>query len=218
MVLCVAGYYKIYIYLQYKQQCKRKYSFKKSSLQFVTKAKKQRLKDKANRKQEEITSEKIENRKQNKVQESENRKTKAMKTKNNVKKAILRSAAVVVSFVLISFTVSAQDFWKRLIENSSFNDIAMAMVETPSETKLITAPTESLEAMYFEIEPEMSLEAWMTDYSKFDVSTFNYTEALDAELNVEEWMLDEDLFQLENAVDASLELEEWMTADKVWNI
>jgi hypothetical protein len=88
----------------------------------VTKTKKHRLKN-------EI---------ENKTSENKNRKTKAMKrvpgsrhefnrvplttknenemkTKNNVQKTILRSAAVIVSFVLISFTVSAQDFWKRLL-------------------------------------------------------------------------------------------------------
>jgi hypothetical protein len=58
-----------------------------------------------------------------------------MKTKNNVQKAVLRSAAVVVSFVLISFTVSAQTFWKRLLENTGFSDIAIAMA-APAELLL----------------------------------------------------------------------------------
>jgi hypothetical protein len=144
-----------------------------------------------------------------------------MKTKNNVKKAILRSAAVVVSFVLISFTVNAQDFWKRLIENSSFNDIAIAMVETTNETELASAPAESLEAMYFEneVEPEMELEAWMTDYSKFNVEFWNEIEIEpEPELGVEDWMMDENLFQSETEVEGSMELEAWMTSEKVWDI
>ena len=86
-----------------------------------------------------------------------------MKTKNNVQKAILRSIAVVVSFVLISFTVSAQDFWKKLLENSSFNEIALAMVET-SEGK---ADSESFSMPYYmgllenETEPALKVEDWM---------------------------------------------------------
>jgi len=142
-----------------------------------------------------------------------------MKTKNNVQKAILRSAAVVVSFVLISFTVSAQDFWKRLIENSSFNDIALAMVESPSETKPSTAPTESLEAMYFEneIEPEMTLETWMTDYTKFNVG-FQYQEAIETELKVEDWMTSDDLLEISSDTENPMELEAWMTSEKAWNI
>ena len=56
-----------------------------------------------------------------------------MKTRTNFQKAAIRSAAVVISFVLISITVSAQEFWKKLLINSSFNEIAIAMVETDAE-------------------------------------------------------------------------------------
>jgi hypothetical protein len=48
--------------------------------------------------------------------ETENKyflKAEAMKTRTNFRKAVVRSAAVVVSFILISFTVSAQEFWKN---------------------------------------------------------------------------------------------------------
>lgn len=148
-----------------------------------------------------------------------NRKTKAMKTRNNVQKTVLRWAAVVVSFVLISFTVSAQDFFIRLLENSSFNDIAIAMVDAPNEAELTNAPAESLEAMYLEneVEPEMELEAWMTDYSKFDVG-FQYEIEVESKLGIEDWMMDETLFQSETEEEGSLELEGWMTSEKVWNI
>jgi len=140
-----------------------------------------------------------------------------MKTKNNVQKAILRSAAVVVSFVLISFTVNAQDFWKRLLENSSFNDIAIAMVDTPAKTE---TTTESLKAMNFETEKESQLEveAWMTDYSNFDINLFQYEEETEAGLGFESWMLDENLFQDEEDGEEALELEAWMTSNKFWSI
>lgn len=58
-----------------------------------------------------------------------------MKTKNNVQKAILKSAAVIVSLVLISFTVNAQDFWKSLFENETISQIAMAMVDYETGNK-----------------------------------------------------------------------------------
>uniref|UniRef100_UPI0032173347 hypothetical protein n=1 Tax=uncultured Draconibacterium sp. TaxID=1573823 RepID=UPI0032173347 len=143
-----------------------------------------------------------------------------MKTKNNVQKAILRSAAVIVSFVLISFTVSAQTFWKRLLENSGFNDIAMAMVSAPDEAEIAEVPTESLKAIYFvdEVEPAMEIEDWMTDFSKFDIKVFQYEkEVEEVNLNLEPWMLDENLFQ-NNSEEGSLELESWMMSDKIWNI
>ena len=142
-----------------------------------------------------------------------------MKTKSNVQKAILRSAAVVVSFVLISFTVSGQDFWKRLIVNSSFNDIALAMVETTNETELPASPAESLKAMYYEneFEPGMELEIWMTDFYTFDVWSQFQVEA-DNEMGIEKWMIDEDLFQTEGELEEDIELEAWMTSDEVWSI
>ncbi|WP_346855880.1 hypothetical protein [uncultured Draconibacterium sp.] len=140
-----------------------------------------------------------------------------MKTKNNVQKAILRSAAVIVSFVLISFTVSAQNFWKRLLENSSFNDIAIAMVDAPAKTN---TTTESLKAINYntEIEPQLEVEAWMTDYSNFDVNLYSYEEETDAELGLESWMLNEDLFQADEEEEDALELEAWMTSSAVWSI
>ena len=60
-----------------------------------------------------------------------------MKTKNNVQKAILKSLAVIISSVLISFTVSAQGFWESILENNTFNEIALAMVESNSEMKSV---------------------------------------------------------------------------------
>lgn len=57
-----------------------------------------------------------------------------MKTKNKVQKAITKSLAVVISFVLISITANAHHFWKTVIENSSLNQIAMAMVHNSEAT------------------------------------------------------------------------------------
>jgi hypothetical protein len=143
-----------------------------------------------------------------------------MKTKSNVQKTILRSAAVVVSFVLVSFTVRAQELWIRILENSIFNDIALAMVEAPRETQHSTTPAESLEANYFanDVEPKMKMENWMTDYSKFDVNTSLYYNIFDVNLNVEEWMLDSDLFEVTGEDEGNMEVEAWMTSADVWSI
>ena len=140
-----------------------------------------------------------------------------MKTKNNVQKAILRSAAVVVSFVLISFTVSAQDFWKRLLENSSFNEIALAMVETSNEMET-TEPTESFDFNLLEQESEqaLNLEDWMMDNNFFGVSELEVNEVNEKDLEVEAWMLDESLFNVEKNNGNEMELESWMTSDKLW--
>ncbi|WP_321369675.1 hypothetical protein [uncultured Draconibacterium sp.] len=143
-----------------------------------------------------------------------------MKTKNNVQKAILRSAAVVVSFILISFTVSAQTFWKRLLENTGFSDIAMAMA-APADEKLnerVRAETETYFYYTNEVEPAMELEDWMTDDSGFTTSQFVFEEAADESLGLEDWMMDESLFQSEEESEAALELEAWMVSENTWAI
>ena len=95
-----------------------------------------------------------------------------MKTKNNVQKIILRSLAIVVSFFLISFTVSAQDFWKKLLENSSFNQIACAMIET-SDDDSSEIPASTNNSFYYEkaFDSKLELENWMTSENYF-MSTF----------------------------------------------
>ena len=134
-----------------------------------------------------------------------------MKTKNNVQKTLLRWAAVFVSFILISFTVSAQDFWKRLIENSSFGNIAMAMVETKD------IPAKSSNKI-FEVENEtetsLALENWMTNESVFSVPSMN----LEPELFPENWMFNKNVFLPDSNEEQTLQLEAWMVSESVWKI
>lgn len=41
-----------------------------------------------------------------------------MKTRNNVQKAIIKTMAVIMSLVLVSITVNAQEFWKTVLKNN----------------------------------------------------------------------------------------------------
>ena len=114
-----------------------------------------------------------------------------MKTKNNVQKTILRSFAVLLSFVLISLTVSAQDFWKKLLTNSSFNEIALAMVKTTETNK--TLATKNL------TEGETNINRVKDE--KMDEGTYSW----DSILNT----MDES--------DNPLKIEAWMISDNMWN-
>jgi hypothetical protein len=90
---------------------------------------------------------------------------------NNVQRAILRSVAVIISFVLVSYTVSAQDFWRKLITNSSFNEIAIAMIETNGKiTAAKHTPGAKLNYFYLEEanDPVLELEDWMTNNQLFE--------------------------------------------------
>ena len=59
-------------------------------------------------------------RKTNNVRKTENKQ---------IKKTISKAFAIVVSLVLISFTVSAQGFWKQILVNNTYGMMAELMVE-----------------------------------------------------------------------------------------
>ena len=143
-----------------------------------------------------------------------------MKTKNNVQKTILRSVAVIVSFVLISFTVSAQDFWKKLLENSSFNEIALAMVETSKETSNAesTSADFNLNLLENELEPTLEMEDWMSNDNFFGITNYEIGSEIESDLTLQDWMLNENLFQVNQNEEMPLEVEAWMTSEKVWEI
>ncbi|WP_346856772.1 hypothetical protein [uncultured Draconibacterium sp.] len=143
-----------------------------------------------------------------------------MKTKNNVQKAISKSLAVIVSFVLISFTVNAQDFWKTVLENTSFNQIAMAMVDGtyPSPASADASSTTDADAFagYYAVETEeaLELENWMTEADNFFASV-NIETAVDNSLELESWMTNESLFNgmasyFTVETEEALEVEDWM--------
>ena len=143
-----------------------------------------------------------------------------MKTKNNVQKAILRSVAVVISFVLLSFTVSAQDFWKKLLANSSFNEIALAMIETSNESSDSESDSGSFNFVLLETEeePALEIEDWMHNDNYFGFAGIEITEETEISLELEDWMLEDNLFQVDESNEAPLKLEAWMTSEKVWNM
>ena len=138
-----------------------------------------------------------------------------MKTKNNVQKTLLRWAAIFVSFVLISFTVSAQDFWKRIIENSSFGNIALAMVDT----KELPAESNSLVLDFVnETETHLELENWMINEATFTVPAFDFSADTETQLEPESWMFNENVFLPEKTGEQALQMEDWMVSEKVWKM
>ena len=138
-----------------------------------------------------------------------------MKTKNNVQKAVLRSLAVFVSFVLISLTVSAQEFWKRILTNSSINEIAYVMVDSRKSDANNQFAELTADFMIQEQEEELDLENWMTTENNFISSYF--LEEPDQKTELEKWMLNEDLFTVKN-LENPLVLEDWMTYDLYWKM
>lgn len=160
-----------------------------------------------------------------------------MKTKNNIQKAVksqirnlvLRGSAVIVSLVLISWSVRAQDFWKHFFAENSFENVALIMNGQSNEfekadalanvihaeinsTKAIPAESFTMEA---ETEKELSVESWMTNETLFS-NNFKVTEEMDKDLKLESWMINKITTgiatnSIQAETDQQLTVENWMT-------
>lgn len=147
-----------------------------------------------------------------------------MKTKNRVQKLIAGSLVVIFSLVLVSITVNAQKYWEvELIENE--NPIALATFEdlkVNSELASFDKTSKNTKAevlLEVEIEKALELENWMVDEKVFDLQFI----AIDVEepLELEDWMKNEKYFT-NSTVDflaenkECLKIESWMMDKKIW--
>lgn len=146
-------------------------------------------------------------------------KTNFKTKRNNLQQAILKTLAVAASFALLSITVNAQDFWRSVLENEAFGEIAMAM----GEPKIIDAAEDldnTLNAGYYshllesETETDLAIENWMTDVSVFG-NDMAVTKESGTTLELEVWMTDTKRFSriswlMENDNDGIMEIEGWM--------
>lgn len=125
-----------------------------------------------------------------------------MKTKNKTQKTVLKSLAIITSFLLISLTVSAQEFWHSIIENGTAKEMALAIIDNNKESNLSESSDLISTVVYSETESEnkMELEEWMTNNKVFNVkekpekrkviktSTFVFEETKESKLKFEAWM------------------------------
>lgn len=148
-------------------------------------------------------------------------------TNNEVERVILRSVAVIISFVLISFTVSAQGFWRELLTNNSFGKVALLMVEESTVAEASsesTLPSESAGSVFYieqATDEALEIESWMTDDVYFGAYTHLAVPEAEASLELEEWMKDENYFSNQLTVEEQeeeLELEAWMTDGSYWRM
>jgi len=154
----------------------------------------------------------------------------AQKTENGqVKTMVLRGVAVIFSLVLISWTVSAQDFWKELLTNNTYGKMAILMIEQTNETKSADAAIDAIHANHStealtlvnETESNLEIEDWMTDETYFASRiNANVIEAEDA-LEIESWMTNDAYFSNSTAssvdTEPALDIENWMVQDTFFN-
>ena len=137
---------------------------------------------------------------------------------NNVQQTVLRSAAVIVSFILISITVSGQDFLGKLLQTSHFDEIAMVVTKKENKTLACHANNEAVFSFEEATDPVLRVEEWMFSDDFFKVTQVANEVESETELKIQKWMLNEDLFRVNDAYESPLEIDEWMISDKTWEI
>ncbi|WP_372774805.1 hypothetical protein [Mangrovibacterium sp.] len=149
-----------------------------------------------------------------------------MKTRNNttgnnkqLSGVLLRAAAILVSVVLISFTVSAQNLWAELLNYHSLEKVASILVDASTEETATELPSKSA-TIAFNINEEnelpLEVESWMSNDNYFGASNVFNQVSTDKSLEVEGWMSSDYYFGASNifneeAQDETLEIESWMT-------
>jgi hypothetical protein len=145
-----------------------------------------------------------------------------MKTKNNVQKTILRSGAVILSLVLLSFTVAAQGYWKQLLTNNSFTQIASALASHRTSTATLSFKPEAVSyesetPVMTTVEAPLHFEAWMDGNADFWGESALSEQINEQELSLESWMVDADFFQTaESPAENPLQLDGWMVSGNFW--
>ncbi len=142
-----------------------------------------------------------------------------MKTKNNVRKAILKSLAVLTVLVLLSNAINGQGIWKKDYMNNA-NAVSLAMAGDRHEVLTALTSVKSSAGFTFakysveENDMELELENWMKDADFFAAGNYTETET-ELPLLLENWMTSENYFNL-NETDEALEVENWMLDENVF--
>lgn len=136
-------------------------------------------------------------------------------TNNRFSQVVLRTAAVMASVVLLSFTVSAQDLWKELLSYNSFGKMALLMVnqtQPATETPATGAAASIAFAIDEETEAPLEVQNWMSNDSYFQ--NFEHVNEVAAEetMEIENWMTDEAYFNNRFAAEKeeARPVEAWM--------
>lgn len=153
-----------------------------------------------------------------------------MKTRNNVQKAARKFTAVISSFILISLTVSAQNFWNELVPDYDYHETVLALANNAEVDNTSTSDKNFSSGDYLFFieeakEENLELENWMLNEAIFTNGTFNLEVEIENSLELEKWMTDDATFNVaikdtcelfKNEFDEELILEDWIINDKIW--
>ena len=141
-----------------------------------------------------------------------------MKTTNNAQKTVngqirtmvLRGAAVIVSLVLISWSVGAQSYLEQVLNGYTYGKMALTGIEETQETLEANATIQAIEAEY--VEQSNNFAATNFDaieaVLEFQIEEYNAADFVETELSseTENWMNTTTEANFE-AIEAALELQ-----------
>lgn len=130
-----------------------------------------------------------------------------MKTINKVQKTVLKSLVLITGFILIGFTVIAQDTRSSFTQNKASNELALATADNRIESQ----PVSTIYSTYTDVnsftgqlqtesENRLELEEWMTNEVLFfnmqypakkeniTISNSGYRELKNPRMALENWM------------------------------
>ncbi|MDP3644860.1 MAG: hypothetical protein Q8S54_16965 [Bacteroidota bacterium] len=154
----------------------------------------------------------------------------AQKTENGlVKKVILRGSAVIISLVLISWSVGAQNFWDQVLTGYNYGKMAMTRIENSYQTngsgendiqfELETQANNLTETTFEAIEAELELQVEAYNAADFveaelAAETKNFMKS-DSETIEVELTLQVEAYNAADFVEAELaaETESWMNSN-----
>lgn len=126
-----------------------------------------------------------------------------MKTKNHVQIATIRTLLIIAFFAFIGISVHGQDIWRFIQEYDTKSENT---VTDSKERKLSKSPIKNnsrskvIPSIYSEAkEDKIKLEDWMMDEKIFDVTKqVSFTSEIEDEpkLKLEDWMVDERNFEV----------------------
>ncbi len=136
---------------------------------------------------------------------------------DNVQKTVLRAALIITSFVLISLTVSAQDFWKNQRLNSSSHEIALVLTNHSGETAE-RGKTRIYTTMVLDAEKDetLMLEQWMTNQSLFGFPAGKLSSTAKIPFRLEEGIFNKNRMETTGCAEEPLLLKSWMISERVW--
>ncbi len=124
---------------------------------------------------------------------------------NRIQQVVLKTTAVLISLVLLSYNINAQGIWKTMWEDAS---LAMETYQAENNEVIYASNVAAKEA-----DDAMELESWMINTRHFTAHVELKTETENA-LELEAWMTDAAYFAPANfaapEAEEALELENWM--------